>query len=181
MTSCPRQPFPPLKDHFSWYEKLIARTCLAGVVLAAGAAIYWDNKGVAIGYVVFVALGALLVVYDSLCVYCPYPFKYSACLFYPYQLVARFAAMREGRIHWARQAVTVLVFGGMFAIPQYWLWGNWVLFAVFWGLTLPLAMLLPLYLCGHCRNERCLGNRAVVLQHGPDASITHNIDRPSSR
>jgi hypothetical protein len=168
MNTCPQQPFSQLKDHFSWHEKLTARASLAGVVLTAGVGIYQENKGAAVGYVTFVALGALLVVYDSLCVYCPYPFRYSDCLFYPYQLVARFARLRDGRIHWARQAVTTLVFGGMFAIPQYWLWGNWSLFAVFWGLTLPLALLLPLYLCGHCRNERCLANRAVGLQHEPN-------------
>jgi hypothetical protein len=62
MTSCPRQPFPPLKDHFSWYEKLIARACLAGVLLTAVGGIYWENKSIAIGYVAFVALGGLLVV-----------------------------------------------------------------------------------------------------------------------
>ena len=171
MTTCPRQRFLPLKNHFSWYEKLIVRTCLAGVVLAAGIAVYRENKGVAIGCAAFVALGALLVVYDSLCVYCPYPFKYSDCLFYPYQFVAHVAKLHEGRIHWARQAVTVLVFGGMFAIPQYWLWGKWVLFTVFWGSTLPLAMLLPLYLCGHCRNGRSLANRAVAVQEGPDVQL----------
>jgi hypothetical protein len=81
--------------------------------------------------------------------------------------------MRKGRIHWARQAVTVLVFGGMFAIPQYWLWGNWRLLAIFWGLTLPLALLLPLHLCGHCRNGRCLANRAVKIQRRPD--VRHDL------
>jgi len=164
MDSCPTEPTSPLKDRFSWYEKLIARACLAGALLAAGVGIYRENKSIAIGYAVFVTLGAMLVVYDSLCVYCPYPFKYSDCLFYPYQLVARFARLREARIHRARQAVTALVFGGMFAIPQYWLWGNWGLFAIFWGLTLPLAMLLPLHLCGRCRNERCLANRAIATR-----------------
>ncbi len=166
MNGCPTEPASPLKDRFSWWEKLIARACLAGVLLTAGLGIYRENKAIAIGYMAFVALGALLVVYDFLCVYCPYPFRYSDCLFYPYPLVARFAKMRPERIHWARHAVTVLVFGGMFAIPQYWLWGNWVLFAVFWGLALPLAMLLPLHLCGRCRNERCLANRSVGLQRG---------------
>ena len=173
MNSCRREPPWPLKDRFFWHEKLIARACLAGAVFTAGVAIYRENKSVAIGYVVFVALGALVVVYDSLCVYCPYPFKYFDCLFYPYQLVARFAKVREGRIHWARQAVTSLVFGGMFAIPQYWLWGNWPLLAIFWGLTLPLALLMPLHLCGRCRHGSCLANRSVGVQLGPD--VRHDL------
>jgi len=170
MNTCSQQSLSPLKDQFSWYEKLAARACLAGVILAAATGIYQENKTAAVGYVVFVAIGALLVVYDSLCVYCPYPFQYSDCLFYPYQIVARLAKLRSGKIHWARQAVTVLVFGGMFAIPQFWLWGHWVLFAVFWGLTLLLAILMPLYLCGRCRNRRCLANRATGSQPKPDVS-----------
>jgi hypothetical protein len=168
MSTCPRQPPSPLKDGFSWHEKLIARACLAGVLLTAAAGIYRYNRSVVIGYAVFVALGALLVVYDSLCVFCPYPFNYSDCLFFPYQLVARFAKLREGKIARPRQAATALVFGGMFVIPQYWLWGNWGLFAIFWGLTLPLALLLPMHLCRRCRNGRCFANRAVIIQPGLD-------------
>jgi len=83
MNGSPREPPSPLNDHFSWYEKLIARACLAGAILTAGVGIYRENKSIAIGYAVFIALGSLLVIYDSLCVYCPYPFAYSDCLFYP--------------------------------------------------------------------------------------------------
>ncbi len=173
MDRCPVEPTLRLKDRFFWYEKLIARACLAGLLFTATIGIYRENKSIAAGYVLFVALGALLVVYDSLCVYCPYPFKHSDCLFYPYLLVARVARPREGRIPWARHAVTVLVFGGMFAIPQYWLWGNWVLFAVFWGCTLALALLMPLYLCRRCRHGRCLANRSVGVPAGPD--VRHDL------
>jgi hypothetical protein len=173
MNTCRGDSPSPPKDRFFWHEKLIARACLAGAILTAGVAIYRENKSIAIGYVVFVALGALVVVYDSLCVYCPYPFKYSDCLFYPYQLVARLATMREGSIPRARHAVTVLVFGGMFAIPQYWLWGNWLLLAIFWGLTLPLALLMPLYLCRRCRHKGCLSNRSVGVPLEPE--VRHDL------
>ncbi len=172
MTGSPGERLSPPKDSFSWHEKLIARACLAGAILTAAAGMYRQNKSIAIGYAALLAIGSALVIFDSLCVYCPYPFAHSDCLFYPYQLVARFARMREGKIYWARQAVTVLVFSGVFAIPQYWLWGNWVLFAVFWGLTLPLALLLPLHLCRRCRHKRCLANRAHIA---PILSMTHNV------
>ena len=166
MNGCPREPLSPLKDHFSWYEKLIARACLAGAILTAGVGIYRENKSIAIGYAVFIALGSLLVIYDSLCVYCPYPFTHFDCLFYPYQIVARFAKLRDGTIHWTRKVASALVLAGIFALPQYWLWGNWGLFALFWGLTLPLAFLVPLHLCGRCRHGRCPLNRTVGIQGG---------------
>mgnify|MGYP005838788285 CR=1 FL=1 len=162
MDRCPSEPTSPLKTRFAWYEKLIARACLAGVILVAGAAIYRQSAAIALGYLVFVGLGALVVVYDALCVYCPYPFHYSDCLFCPHQLVARFARLREGRIPWARQAASALVFGGIFAMPQYWLWGNWGLYATFWGLTVALALLVPLGLCRRCRHGRCPLNRTAA-------------------
>jgi hypothetical protein len=67
--------------------------------------------------------------------------------------------MRPTRV---RKAATVAVFAIMFAMPQYWLWGHWGLFAAFWGLTLPLALLIPLHLCRRCRHGRCPLNRATV-------------------
>jgi hypothetical protein len=161
MASSPGKSSSPRKDRFSWYEKLIARACLAGAILTAVVSIYLESKSAAVGYVVLVVLGSALVIYDSLCVYCPYPFAYSDCLFFPYQLVARFAKLRAGAIHWARICATALVFAAIFALPQFWLWGHWGLFAIFWGLTLPLAWLVPLHLCPRCRHERCPLNRAL--------------------
>ena len=148
--SCARR-----KDGFTWYEKLVARGGLGGAILAGAAAIYSTSVTWAGGYLLLSALGGLLVVYDFLCPYCPYPFRYSDCLFYPYQLLAWFTKIRGGRIPWARNLGTVAAFGIMFAGPQYWLWGQWILFALFWGCTLPLTLLLPLHLCRRCRHERC--------------------------
>jgi len=155
-----------LKDRFAWYEKLVARACIGGIVVAGALAMYQENKAIALAYLAFVAVAGAIVIYDALCVYCPYPFQYSDCLFYPYQLVARFAPMRGGRISWVRKAVAAVAFGGIFAFPQYWLWGNWSLFALFWALTLPLAVLIPLYLCRRCRHGRCPMNRAAIGKEG---------------
>lgn len=155
MTTSASKPCPSLKDGFAWHEKMIARTCIGGIVFAGAIAMYQENRAIALSYLAFVAVAGAIVIYDALCVYCPYPSKYSDCLFYPYQLVARFVPLRGGRIPWVRKAVTAVAFGGIFAFPQYWLWGNWGLFALFWALTLPLAALIPLYLCRRCRHERC--------------------------
>jgi len=166
MNTSASKPCPFLKDRFAWYEKLIARTCVGGIVVAGALAIDQDSRPIALSYVALVAAAGAIVIYDALCVYCPYPFKYADCLFYPYQLVARLTSLRSGRISSLRKAVTALAFGGIFAVPQYWLWGNWGLFAVFWALTLPLAVLIPLHLCRRCRHGRCPMNRAAIEDEG---------------
>jgi hypothetical protein len=162
MSTSASRPRLALRDGFAWYEKLIARACLGGMVFAAALAMPQDNKPIALGYLAFVAVAGAIVIYDALCVYCPYPFKHSDCLFYPYQLVARFARLRLGRISWVRKAVTAVAFGGIFSVPQYWLWGKWGLFALLWALSLPLAALIPLHLCRRCRHERCPMNRVAI-------------------
>jgi hypothetical protein len=65
-----------------------------------------------------------------------------------------------------RKAGTAFAFGGVFAVLQYCLWGNWGLFALFWALPLPLAALIPLHLCRRCRHERCPMNRVAIGKEG---------------
>jgi len=154
-----------LKDGFAWYEKLFMRVGLAAVVGIGAVAIYHSNPPVAIGYLVFVGLGGLVVMYDSLCVYCPYPYKHSDCLFFPYQLVASVTTLRTTPITWSRKALSALVFMGIVAIPQYWLWGRWSLFAAFWTLTVAGGITVALRFCRYCRHRRCPMN-LVMLQTG---------------
>ena len=144
-----------LKDGFTWYEKLFMRGGLAAVVGIGVLAIYRSDPLVATGYLLFVALGGLVVMYDSLCVYCPYPFKHSDCLFFPYQLVASVTTLRTTSIPWFRKALSALVFMGIVAIPQYWLWGQWSLFGAFWALIVVGGIVVPLRFCRRCRHRRC--------------------------
>ena len=46
--TCPQESLLP-KDHSTWHEKLIARACLADVPQTAGADVYRENQGIAIG------------------------------------------------------------------------------------------------------------------------------------
>lgn len=151
-----------LKNGFDWHEKLAMRGGIAAVVAIGAFAVYQDNPPVAAGYLLFVALGGLVVIYDSLCVYCPYPFKHSDCLFFPYQLVASVTTLRTGPIPWLRNALSALAFLGIVAIPQYWLWGRWGLFGAFWLLTLTGGIAVPLHFCRHCRHCRCPVNQVII-------------------
>ena len=144
-----------LKNGFAWHEKLAMRGGLAIVVGIGALAIYWNDPTAATGYLLFVVLASLIVMYDSLCVYCPYPFKHSDCLFFPFQLVASVATRRTNSIPGWRNALSALAFLGIVAIPQYWLWGQWALFATFWLFILVGGIAVPLTFCQHCRHGRC--------------------------
>jgi len=154
-----------LKDGFAWYEKLSMRGGLAVVVGIGAYAIYRSEPVMAAGYLLLAAFGGLVVMYDSLCVYCPYPFKHSDCLFFPYQLVASVTTMRTTPIPWFRNALSALAFGVIVAIPQYWLWGQWSLFGTFWLLVVAGGITVPLHFCRRCKHCRCPMSR-VMLQIG---------------
>jgi hypothetical protein len=162
------RPQVELKDGFTWYEKLFMRVGLVAVVGIGAFAIYRGDPLFAIGYLLFVALGGLLVMYDSLCVYCPYPFKHSDCLFFPYQLVASVTTLRTTPIPWFRKALSALAFIGIVAIPQYWLWGQWSLFGAFWALTVVGGIAVPCHFCRRCRHRLCPMN-LVTPQAGDQA------------
>ena len=157
-----------LKNGFTWYEKLLMRGGLAALVGIGAFAIHRSDSLAAAGYLVFVALAGLVVMYDSICVYCPYPFKYSDCLFFPYQLVASVTKLRTSPIPAFRKAAAAVAFLGIVAIPQYWLWTQWALFGVFWTLTVMGGITVPLLICRRCRHRRCPLNLATLQTDGQE-------------
>ena len=155
MNDATPQRCPALKDGFTWYEKLLVRGGSAGFVAIGAVGIYLDNPTVAAGYLLFAAVAGLLVIYDFFCVYCPYPYTYSDCLFFPHQLLSAVVKRRRGKIHWVRKALLVLTAAGLVLIPQYWLLHRWELLAGFWVVAVPLGLAFPLYFCGRCRHGQC--------------------------
>lgn len=162
MTDATPQRCPALKDGFTWYEKLLTRGLLAGMIGVGAVGVWVASPGAAIGYLAFAAVGGLLVVYGLLCVYCPYPYQHADCLFFPYPLVSRVAPQRAGAIGPVRKLLLVAVSAGLVLVPQYWLWGNWPLLAAFWLLAAALATVFPSYYCRRCRHVRCPLNAATA-------------------
>jgi hypothetical protein len=152
---------PAWKDGFAWHEKLLVRVGVAGLLGVGVIGIYLESLAAAVGYLLFALAGGLFLVYDSLCVYCPYPYEYSDCLFFPHQLVSRVVKRRTGRIHWIRKAVLLLTAAGLVLIPQYWLWRHWGLLASFWILVAAIGLTFGLYYCRRCRHGLCALNRAT--------------------
>jgi hypothetical protein len=160
MSHAASQRCPALKDGFAWSEKLLARGLVAGMIGVGAVGVWVASPGAAAGYLAFAAAGGLLVVYDLLCVYCPYPYQHADCLFFPYPLVSRVVGQRAGTIGPVRKLLLVVVCAGLVLIPQLWLWGNWPLFAAFWLLAAALGPAFPLYYCRRCRHVRCPLNAA---------------------
>jgi len=144
-----------LKNTFTWHEKLFMRAGVAALAGIGTLAIYRSTPAAAIGYLLFVGISGLVVIYDSLCVYCPYPFKHSDCLFLPHQLITSLTTMRATPIPRYKNVLSALAFGGIVLIPQYWLWGQWGLCAAFWTLTVTGGIAVPFHFCRRCRHQRC--------------------------
>jgi hypothetical protein len=157
---------PALKDRFAWYDKLLARAVLAGMVLVGAIAIYRGSPWAAAAYLGFGLVGGLLVIYDLLCVYCPYPYQYNDCLFFPAPLLAAVAKRRTGKIPWLRKALLVVIVAALVLVPQYWLWDNPALLAGFWALAAAIAVAFPGYYCRRCRHGQCPLNRAAEAKKG---------------
>ena len=165
MTDATPERCPALKDGFAWYEKLLARGLLAAMIGVGAVGTWIASPGAAVGYLAFAAVGGLLVVYDLLCVYCPYPYQRADCLFFPYPLLSRVLPQRTGAIGPVRKLLLVVVAAGLVLIPQYWLWGNWPLLAAFWLLTVPFGLAFPLYMCRRCRHVRCPANATMSVRN----------------
>lgn len=166
-----------LIDKFAWYEKLLARGGVAALVGVGAVGIYLKSPTTAVVYVAFAAVGGVLVIYDLLCVYCPYPYQYGDCLFFPRQLLTRLAERRRGAISPSRKALLAVVAAGLVLIPQYWLWGNVPLLAGFWGLTALIGLAFALHFCRRCRHGQCPLNSAA--QTGAQSGRNGRAQPPS--
>lgn len=149
------------KESFAWYDKLLARGGLAALLCIGTIGIYRESLVATAGYLLFALVGGLLLVYDFLCVYCPYPYEYSDCLFFPHHFLTGVVGRRTGRIHWSRKTLFLATVAGVVLIPQYWLWGSWGLLAGFWTLAATIGLAFSLHYCGRCRHGRCALHQAV--------------------
>lgn len=144
-----------LKDGFTWYDKLSMRLGLAALVAIGAVAVFIRDPWLALAYIVLVATAGTGVIYDFFCVYCPYPFRHSDCLFFPYKFLSSVTTLRTTPIPWPRKLLSGLAFAGIVLFPQYWLCGQWGLFAVFWALVVAGSIVIPLRFCRYCRHRRC--------------------------
>ena len=76
-----------LMDGFSLLDKFVFRVSVYGFVTIGAYGIFLESTAWAIVYSAFAILGNFFVTGYCLCAHCPYPYKKSDCLFFPYQLI----------------------------------------------------------------------------------------------
>ncbi len=150
------------KRQFERHEKWIARLGFALLVLVGLVALYQKSPNSAFAYAVIVVVCSLLLVYDLLCPYCPYPYKYKTCLLYPHQLLTWVTRHRTRELGPVRRTLIFVAFGLLLLVPQYGLLGNWSLFVVFWLLGVLLGLLFFFSWCPQCYHRRCPFHRVSV-------------------
>lgn len=150
-----------LHDHFSLKEKVLMRAGWYGFTVVGAYAIYKQSPLWALAYIFYVAIGFALVVIPCLCAYCPYPYKFSTCLFMPSGLIRKFYAYRGPQPILAGKIAACVIMAGATIIPNFWLFKDIPLLIIFWLFGLPTLVAFPFHYCRHCRHVGCPLNRAA--------------------
>ncbi len=149
-----------MKDGFGTHEKILMRGGFVAMILIAFIAILMHSVSAAVVYLVCGMIGGMLVIYRFLCVFCPYPYHFSDCLFMPYWMISAVAKEREGEPGAADMAGFTIVAMILIVFPQYWLLQHVGLAVAFWVITIFFAVAFPMIYCNRCRHQRCMFNRA---------------------
>jgi hypothetical protein len=119
-----------------------------GVWVVIRTSIFWG-----VLYIVLIGLSFVVVAY-AWCAKCPC--RSGACTHIWVGKLTKFLPRRKPGKYtagdWAGQVIYLL---GLHLLPQYWLWQDKVLFALFWVLALATFLAGPLYACKGCPNKRC--------------------------
>lgn len=150
-----------LIERFSVTERITMRACYYGFIAVGTWAIFKQDPAWAAIYVLFSLAAFALVVLPGLCAHCPYPSKYSTCLFLPPGLVARLYPYKGPHMHPAAKIAVFAAMAAMVIMPQFWLLADLPMLVLFWLLAAPLLVRFPSHYCRRCRHFGCPMNRHV--------------------
>ena len=142
-------------DKFSLFEKIFMRIGFYGFIITGAYGIFSVNTLWAFIYIGFVLLGFAIGLLYSLCSHCPYPYKFSDCLFLPFGLVKKICHFRSASMNKLEKTSFIVVMIGLVAIPQYWLFKNYTILTIFWIFCLPTLAGLIFYFCKRCHHVSC--------------------------
>ena len=133
---------------------LISLALIGIAVLAALAVIYRRSPALAAIYLALAAIASLAILY-SYCAKCEGRDQHCGHVF-PGKLTRWLPQRKAG----AYRLTDLLVTGGslalIFFLPQYWIWQNKAVLAIFWGLTGVALSEILLRVCPDCRNSNCM-------------------------
>ncbi len=147
-----------LVDRFTLLQKTLMRLGFYGFMIIGAYGIYLESTLWALIYVGYVILGMELGLSFFLCSHCPYPYKYSDCLFAPFWVFTKQFRFRPARMSIVDNIFFILAMAGFIVIPQYWLFKNVTVLILFWIFCLPTIASFPLFWCRRCRHIHCCLN-----------------------
>lgn len=136
------------------FHGILSLVLITIAVLIALIAVFVVSTAVGLVYLALVVLATLAVVYVY-CAKCTARDHHCGHVL-PGRLTRRLPARREGPYSGWEILATVLGLAVIFLFPQYWLWGNKALFAVFWLLTASALLEILFLVCRDCRNTNCI-------------------------
>ena len=145
---------------FSTVEKLIMHISLFLFAMFGIIGIAIENWVIGLIYLVFVIFSIHVLLLRMFCCYCPYPFQYSTCIFFPVRMF-RNIEQKKGAAPLFNRFAHLIAFGGMFLIPQYWVIKNMFFFVGLWTSGLVVVLGILIHICGRCRYFQCRFNRAA--------------------
>ena len=137
-------------------EKILYRIGFYGFLVTGSYAIASVDLLWGLVYVGIALLSMALFAY-FLCSHCPHPFHHSDCLTIPSGLITKAYRFRPEPMSNFDTVGCLLSFTALVAIPQYWLFQNLILLAVFWVLCIAWAAAHRWRYClgGRCLNRTC--------------------------
>ena len=145
-----------LAEKFPIRDSILMSVGFYGAVVIGIYGTYLESVLWAAIYVGFVIFGALVLFGYSLCAHCPYTYEHANCLFPPLgQIIRRIFKFRPQPMNTLDKIGPVLMMVGVIGIPQYWLFQNLIIFAIFWIFCLPTMVGLLVYECRRCRHLEC--------------------------
>jgi hypothetical protein len=115
--------------------------------------VFSSNVLMGVLYIVVISLSLIIVAY-SLCTKCPCRFQSCAHIVLG-RLTELLPRRKPGRYMFWDRVGSVAYLVGLHALPQYWLWQNKVVFALFWVLSAIVFLVLRFAACPMCKNEYC--------------------------
>ena len=147
-----------LVERFRLLQKILMRTGFYGFMITGIYAISLESVLWTLIYLGFVIFGIEFGLSYFLCSHCPYPYKYSDCLFAPSWVFTKQYTFRPGPMSMLDKTLFIGSMAGFVIIPQYWLLKNCTILIIFWIFCLPTIASLPLFWCKRCRNTYCCFN-----------------------
>lgn len=143
-------------------NKLIINILFSINILIGAYSIFQSNIMIGFVYTLLFVSGSFLMVYSycAKCISCA-----KKCAHPQFGYLRKFLPKRKIEPYKAYDYLGVVLFILIsVAFPQSWLWGNKLLFVLYWIISILMAVGIGTQLCSKCENKLCKMNKNISLQ-----------------